>query len=470
MPFRSFRVRLFLSLFVLVTSAGAVVAWAWGPDDEAVPALAAPNSTTTTAPTSTTTTTSTTSTTTTTVPVEPECVPPRTLDVVSAEPVPAGLAAELEGALAHPGFDDVRVGASVWVEGYGEVVGHGADVPLLPASVQKLATAMAALALLPDDHAFRTTVQATGPVVDGTLRGDLVVVGGGDPTLALSGPHSLDALAAAVADAGIVRVAGDVVADESRYGSARAAPGWQDWHVPRYAGPLSALMVDGNRHRTDAAYLADPAVGNTEVFQADLERRGVAVGGGVVGGVAPSGATTVASLSSPPVGELVDTMLLRSDNDTAEMLIREVGLVASGKGTTEAGTAAFAELAESWCLELDGVDGDGSGLSRANARSAGEWRDLIQAARSAPWWGQLRDGLPVAAESGTLRGRFAGTAAAGDLRAKTGTILEGRALAGVFTTDGGRTAVFSVLTNGDGSSASGAAIDNLVTTVAADRS
>jgi D-alanyl-D-alanine carboxypeptidase/D-alanyl-D-alanine-endopeptidase (penicillin-binding protein 4) len=122
------------------------------------------------------------------------------------------------------------------------------------------------------------------------------------------------------------------------------------------------------------------------------------------------------------------------------------------------------------CVPLAGVADDGSGLSRADRRTAREWRQLLEAATSQPWGARFRDSLPLAGRSGTLAGRFRGTPAEGNVRAKTGTIIGGRSLAGYLTTAGGRPAVFAIVVNGDGWRASQPAIDRLVTTLAADRS
>jgi D-alanyl-D-alanine carboxypeptidase/D-alanyl-D-alanine-endopeptidase (penicillin-binding protein 4) len=387
-----------------------------------------------------------------------------------ASPAPPALVAALRGALGHPGFEGVTVSASLWVDGYGEVLAAGADVPLPPASVQKVFTAMGVLSLFEPDDALTTTVRSTGPVAGDVVRGDLVLVGGGDPTLTARGPHSLDALAAQVRQRGVTRVEGSVVADESRYDAARAAPGWQDWQQPAYVGPMSALMVDDNRRRADPAYLAAPATGNAEVFRAALVAHGITVSGPVTAGTAPPGASEVASLRSRPVPALVGDMLRRSDNETAELLAREAGLEAGEAGTTPAGTAALTAALGPLCVPLTGVADDGSGLSRADRRTAREWRRLLQAATSQPWGAAFRDGLPLAGRSGTLAGRFRRTAAAGNVRAKTGTIIGGRALAGYLTTAGGRQAVFAVVVNGDGWRASLPAIDGLVVALAADRS
>ena len=127
-------------------------------------------------------------------------------------PVPGDLRAAVAAALAAPGFAGADVSASVWVEGIGEVAGHGLDRPLLPASNQKLLTAVGALALLEPDHRVATRVLQAGD--------DVVLVASGDPALTRTGPHSLAALAAQVRASGVRSVAGDLVVDVSRYGRA----------------------------------------------------------------------------------------------------------------------------------------------------------------------------------------------------------------------------------------------------------
>jgi serine-type D-Ala-D-Ala carboxypeptidase/endopeptidase (penicillin-binding protein 4) len=402
----------------------------------------------------------------TTAPPSPSTTPPpdpcadRTvLPPDRVAPVPGDLRAAVAAALAAPGFAGADVSASVWVEGIGEVAGHRLDRPLLPASNQKLLTAVGALALLEPDHRVSTRVLQAGD--------DLVLVASGDPALTLTGPHSLAALATRVRAGGVTGVAGDLVVDVSRYGRAVRAPGWQEWHVPTYAGPLSALTVDDNRHRSDPAFLADPATGNGEAFRAALAAAGVSVAGRTVVGTAPGGSRPIASLTSASVVELVREMLLVSDNEHAEFLVREVGRAELGRGTTRAGTAAVASWLEERCLELEGRSSDGSGLSRTDARTARDLREVLQFAAGEPWWPDLVVGLPVSGQSGTLAERLTGPATAGRVRAKTGSILVGRALSGYATTAGGRAVTFSVIANHPDPAPLTAAIDGVVTTVAA---
>lgn len=407
--------------------------------------------------------------------------PPATPDLgkgpppdTGAAPVPvaaARLAGIVERALADSRLVGTTVGLSVFVDGLGEVAVHQPDLPLNPASNQKLYTAMAAFAALDPGFVFTTEVRSNGAVQDGVVHGDLVLVGGGDPTLSARGPHSLDGLAAALERAGIRRVTGALVGDESRYDTQRRAPGWFSWHVPRLAGPLSALTVDRNQHRTDAAFAADPVPANLDLFRAALSRRGISVAGGNISGPASSGSRTVVSIRSEPLASIVAGMLMRSDNTAAELLVKELGYQVRGRGTTAEGIRAADDALATLAVPLRGRSGDGSGLSRADLRSAREWRRLLQAARARPWGARLAASLPLAGRSGTLGARFRGTAAEANVRAKTGWILEGRALSGYLTTAGGRPVIFSVIVNGTNPNAPVVgAIDDLVAALAAEPS
>jgi serine-type D-Ala-D-Ala carboxypeptidase/endopeptidase (penicillin-binding protein 4) len=395
------------------------------------------------------------------------CTPHPSLTKAAADPIPGDLQSLIAKGLADPRLDRVRLGLSVWMDGYGEVAFDGPDRRLLPASNQKILTAMGVMSFLDPHLTLSTEVRTAATVAGGTLQGHLVLVGGGDPTLAVEGPHSLEELARQVRGAGVTSVQGDLVVDESRYDRRRRAEGWLDWQLPTFVGPLSALSVGHNQYRSDPEFLSDPTVANGHLFVEALAGQGVAVKGAVVRRRAPGGTRQIAGLPSAPLGELVGSMLRLSDNTIAELLLKEVGLAQRGWGSTRAGLRAVIETVEGLCVPLKGFDADGSGLSRRNGRSAREWRMLLQAAQAAPWWEAFSASLPVAAQTGTLAGRFQGTAAAGNLRAKTGTIVEGRALSGFFTTEGGRQAFFSAIVNGHDSRTAMEAIDQLIAELAA---
>ena len=414
-----------------------------------------------------------------TTPPEPAAPPAPAAPPVAAPPAPptnpaaAALANLIIARLADPRLAGTTVGLSVWVEGLGEVAGHNADLPLTPASNQKLFTAMGVLSLVPQTDRLVTEVRVTGTHEGRVLNGDLFLVGGGDPTLNAKGPHSLDDLAAAVKARGIDEVRGALIGDESRYDTVRGAPGWLPQHVPVFIGPLSALVVDRNQLRPDADYAANPLPGTLPYFRAALLRAGVRVLGPNVAAPAPAGSAVLAALGSPTVGELVGEMLNRSDNLIAEILVKEVGYRAArpAPGSTAGGLAAINEAVAKLGVPLTGVAADGSGLSRADRRSAREWRSLLQAVQAQPWADRLVGSLPLAARNGTLARRFGRTAAEANVRAKTGWIDEARSLSGYLTTAGGRPVVFSVVVNGTTPNSPALnALDTLVAAIAADRS
>jgi serine-type D-Ala-D-Ala carboxypeptidase/endopeptidase (penicillin-binding protein 4) len=383
--------------------------------------------------------------------------------------------------LADPRVGGFEVGLSVWdLIADQELLAVGDRRRLLPASIQKLATAAAVLEHLEADFHFETRVSATGGIEStGTVQ-DLVLVAGGDPTLGRWGPHSLDALAEAVATAGVQRVSGEVVVDTSRWSEERAGPGWLDWQQPRFVGWMSAMLADGNQWQlgTDAA---DPAAANGRTFAGMLAARGIVVDGGVrvlhhAAGRVEADGVEVAVVRSAPRDDLVTTMLQASDNLVAEAFVRELGWRASGEGSAVAGgavvSATVAELVgttadtRGGALEDGTVDADGSGLSRHDRRSAAGWRALLVAADRRPWWPVLTEALPVAGRSGTLVGRLSGPATAGQVSAKTGTTVPVRALGGVLTAPDGRRWAFVVLVNGTDDRppvGAEAAIDTLVT-------
>ncbi len=128
---------------------------------------------------------------------------------------------------------------------------RAADDAFQPASTLKLLTGSVALDVLSPAFRFRTDVLADGTVAGGTLRGSLVLRGGGDPTL---NADDLDAAAAAVAAAGITSVTGGVEIDDAHGELASALPGWSVDDVPyAYAALPSAITFEHNAVRLTVA-------------------------------------------------------------------------------------------------------------------------------------------------------------------------------------------------------------------------
>ncbi|HVF05629.1 MAG TPA: D-alanyl-D-alanine carboxypeptidase/D-alanyl-D-alanine-endopeptidase [Frankiaceae bacterium] len=329
-----------------------------------------------------------------------------------------------------------------------------AGQPAIPASTTKVFTAAAALRVLGPDKRLETRVVADGPVADGVLDGDLVVVGGGDPTLAsrattgtYPAPATIGALARQVRAAGIRRVTGDFVVDASLFDGPTLAPGWKPTYLSEGSiAPIRGFMVDGGRvSPDDDERNTRPDLAGAVKLRAALRKAGVRIGDALRSGPAPVTADTVATVQSPPVSALVERMLVRSDNELAEALARHVA-IARGASADFAGVAA-ALAATMRDLDVDPPRlYDGSGLSRQNRVTPNQLVLLLAAAARDPKLLPVVTGMPVASFSGTLRQRFddpESRAAAGYVRAKTGSLDNVSTLAGVIHTRGGRTLIFA---------------------------
>ena len=346
------------------------------------------------------------------------------------------------------------------------VVTVNPDLPLAPASVTKLFTATALLEHFGPDHTLRTVLAADRPPVDGVIDGDLYLVGGGDPLWATPGyaesfddPQNpwVDAglIADALLDAGVRQVRGDVVGDDSRHDSERWVSSWPDrYRSDPSVGPISALNInDGFTGYVDTPERpnADRRAGDPPELAARtlvtlLEQRGIEVVGEGVAGVRPAEAVEVAGVDSRPMSELVGEMVLESDNNTAEMLVKELGLDRAGQGTTAAGLAEVVAVLDGMGLPTASLDlKDGSGLDPENRVTCASVMAVLD--HHGPE-SSLAGSLAVAGQTGTLHRRMQGSPATGQVRAKTGTLNTVNALAGWAETPSARLA-FVGLGNGN---------------------
>ena len=395
-------------------------------------------------------------------PITPVLSVRRVPDIVAAPVADRRLAARLTEFLGQsPGATCLVVDA----DGH-HVFAEQPTTPMTPASLLKLLTGAAAIDKLGADTRLRTQVRANAPVAGGAVGGDLYLVGGGDPLLmtadyfaALKHPpaerSSLEALADAVVAAGVRSVNGNVIGDESRYDGVRYNPRWTPAIASEVSiGPMTALTVNGGLdeyppspdvHRPAPHAAPDPAVMAADRFAALLRERGVAIGGGPARATTPSGSVEITHLDSSPVSALVQEMLRESDNTTAELLAKEMGVRSAASGTTDAGLAVVNQEVATRGLPTDGATVvDGSGLSTDNKVTCSVVQDLLDQSGPA---GALAAGLPVAAQTGTLEKRFNSQAVAGRLRAKTGTLNQVTALAGFLSTAGESSVTFTYILN-----------------------
>jgi D-alanyl-D-alanine carboxypeptidase/D-alanyl-D-alanine-endopeptidase (penicillin-binding protein 4) len=369
------------------------------------------------------------------------------------------LSARLDGFLADPALAGGRDRSCVVVRQGGRTLYTRRDRELLtPASNLKLVTAAAALTRLGQSTTYETTVRGARPV-GGVVEGSLWVVGAGDPLLGTK-PYAdsfvnqpqlrtpYEDLAAKVVAAGVREVRGGVMGDDSRYDAQRYLPSWKRSYVTEgHVGPESALAVnDGFIQFTPRKVVAtEPAASAAAVLVDLLRAQGVVVNGTPGSGRAPGGLTTIASVKSPPVREIVGAMLRESDNNTAELLVKEMGRRFADAGTTTAGIGVVRETLASAKLpavELQAVDG--SGLDRGDRASCNLFARILGA--DGPD-GPIAKGLAVAGETGTLSDRFEGHPAEGRLRAKTGFLDGVVGLSGFVEPTRGDPLLFSFLAN-----------------------
>ncbi len=351
----------------------------------------------------------------------------------------------------------------------GEEVGaHNADLAVIPASNQKLLVAAAALERLGPDFTYTTTVEAAAPPVQGLVAGDLYLVGGGDPLLssdwyvesnlelyAVTSPTSLDSLADGVAAAGVTRVSGGVVGDGSRYDDEFFAPGWGVGVQGLEGGPYDALMANDSRVLGEELRAADPNTAAAREFIRLLEERGVAVDGEASSGTSPDGAVEVASVSSAPLTSVVAEMLANSDNNTAELVVKELGVTDVGPGTREGGLAVIRQQLADWGVDVTPIVlADGSGLSLDNRITCAALASVVQRYDSDSPIGL---GLPIAGQTGTLSDVFVDHPVAGRLTGKTGTLNNPpfntdppavKALSGYLPIEGGGEVEYVLILNG----------------------
>lgn len=403
------------------------------------------------------------------------------------------------------------------------VFAHGADTLVAPASNMKIVTVAAAATRLGWDFRFETRLESAAPVVDGTLAGDLFVVGGGDPGMNGRSGHrdeALDELARALLGLGVTRIAGRVVGDDNAFREEPFGQAWSwDDFAYGYAAPIGALQYNENlvdvRVRPGAV-VGDPvsialdpptsdlvplneavtsgagtestldirrfpgertlrvtgalpagaaervlhaAVVNPTVFFATALKSALQAHGIVVTGDSADiddldeGAVTtprrvLARHASAPLSDLARPLMKVSQNLYAETFFRALSLGA-GPANVEASRDAEREVLDAWGIpRTEYAISDGSGLSRMNVLSASLLvRVLSRVANDARLFPAFEATLPIGGVDGSLAARFKGTAADGNVKAKTGTLTGVRSLSGYVTSRDRERFVFSIVAN-----------------------
>lgn len=499
----------------------------------------------------------------------PAAPAPRTLETLRARIAQVLARPELAPARFTIKVASLDTGAVLFEEDAGKL--------MMPASNMKLYTISAALDRLGPDFRFVTSVYANErPDAKGRVGGDLVVYGRGDPSFATrfagNGDYfkGINELAARVVAAGVKRIDGNLIGDESYFTGPALGYGWEwddlQWY---YGAPVSALTVNDNcvdifvkpgeregaagivtagpaflgfptiyggavdeqtARRTDAPLAvvnrtvtaprgtkraitierplgqnyvevggsipvgdagwtdsittARPALLFASMLRAALERQGVQIKGRTQTTDArqrelmrlPFDATRLVEIArreSPPFSEIAAQTLKPSQNLYTELILRALGrqsppppaptptptdaTQATAQPAPTPDRRTSAQLGSATVLQFLREAGvrdvehlslvDGSGLARQDLISAESTVALLTYMSRHRYAQVFRDALPVAGVDGTLRGRFKGPPAAGNLRAKTGTLANVSSLSGYVTSAAGERLVFSMNVN-----------------------
>lgn len=392
-----------------------------------------------------------------------------TLSPDAPTPTATGLAAALAPALANPDLGlltgrvaDATTGEVLWQQ--------NPDLPQTPGSVTKVLTAAAALLALSPAHRIPTTV------VPGSAPGQVVLVGGGDPTLTaqpagdvgyyVDAPR-LDDLAEQVRASGVP--AQSVVVDTALFPGPTMARGWNPIDIEGGSiAPIEPVMLDGGRRQPSVTYSPRTATPALDTGRALADRLGLDPAT-VTAGQAPPGTSPVATVWSAPLSVRLHQMMVLSDDVTAETIAREVALARGKPATFDGAVEAVTDVLAEAGVDLTGLDlSDLSGLSTDDRIPARVVDDVVtEATGTGEQSEKLRamvDDLAVGGGSGTLWDRFvAPSPGAGWVRAKTGTLDNVNALAGYVVDVDGRALTFALMSTGTMQDVAKPALDAVAT-------
>jgi D-alanyl-D-alanine carboxypeptidase len=372
----------------------------------------------------------------------------------TATPVAAAPAQWKQDIAAVIGSRDVSV--AIGLDG-GWLYRHGGWRKRAPASNQKLVLSMALLQRASLTTRLGTVLFAKGATTAGVLRGNLWIVGHGDPTVSRL---TMRALARAVAEAGIRKIRGRVMGATTGFERDWWAPGWRDYFPRDYIPLPTALTFEGNQD-TQGVHIRDPERRAAHFLTRRLRALGVGVTMEAGAGAPPGGLRHIVTVRSDPLQLLIRSMNRRSRNFYAEVLGKWLGrLVLGGAGSIWKAARAIERFAHAH--GVDNTAYDASGLSYWNRISPQGLVALLWFADTRPWGDELRLGLPTG-DQGTLRGRLVGV----KVRAKTGTLVDISALSGwVWITKESAWGEFSIMSRGMSKSDAVAIEDHIVRIVA----
>lgn len=303
----------------------------------------------------------------------------------------------------------------------GETVGeYNAERALLPASVLKCVTTASLLETAGPQWRYTTVAYIDGRVRDGVLRGNVIVVGSGDPTLnSLCEPLSNDfvvEIVDALKSQGISRIEGRVIIDESAFEGPATPPSWHPDDLKHSYGTGSHGLNFENNARGDRS-VANPAAVFQQRLQSALTDAGIGLESKVV---AQSNRRKLVAHSSPVLSDIMSSCMMRSDNMFAESLLRTYALRRGMSGSTDVAAGLESDYWRERGLPMEGVNiVDGSGLSRQNRMTARFLGGVLEQMSGNVDYAAF---FPLAGQEGTLKKFLADTPLETYIAMKTGSM------------------------------------------------
>lgn len=307
------------------------------------------------------------------------------------------------------------------------LIAHNADRSLLPASVMKTVTIAGLLKEEGPERRFHTMVYCDGPIKSGTLQGDLVIVGSGDPTLgAECEPASADIcdeIISALREKGISRIAGDIRVDTSLYKGPACPGSWATADLRESYGTGSHAL-NYRRNARGSHAVKDPVSVFLSHLSSALQGAGIAIDGTAAASDRGPGDTKHAGIlmdhTSDRYEEIMRSCMMRSDNLFAETLLRAFSLSRGKEGSTEAGASEMLKYWKRKGIPCDGVTIiDGSGLSRSNRVTANFINGILRHMGDNEAYASF---MPLAGQEGTLHAFLKDTELDAYVAMKTGSM------------------------------------------------
>ena len=278
----------------------------------------------------------------------------------------------MEEFVAARGVNGGQSAFSVLDLNSGEVIAsHNPAEPLVPASIMKSVTTAALLSHLDEDYRYETKIYTEGPVREGVLEGNLLVVGSGDPSLNSkyvdNNSDICQEIANALRSAGISQIKGKIIVDEEIWSGPSVPQSWMSGDLPHAYGTGShGLNFEDNA--SGSRSVANPAAVFSTRLKSVLTRYGISV---TNESLRQGDSKLLFTHTSVPLDEIMRSCMMRSDNQYAEALLRTYGVVVNGKGNTEKSARHEMEYWRKQKAPMSGVNIiDGSGLSRQNRVTA----------------------------------------------------------------------------------------------------